>query len=364
MSADVLRWADDVPTEMISTLLEPAGRTLGLPVGLVQNRGKSFQGCIPLGDGFVLDESEARAWIAEDPKNANVLFPFLNGEDLNSRPDCSASRWVIDFYDRSLEEASKYRLPMNRIIADVKPVRERNNRKAIRERWWQYAEKRPGLRRAIEPLDEILAITLVSKAVMPVRIRKGAVISNGIDIFVSDSFSMQAVLSSSIHQVWAITYGSTLETRVRYTLGDVFETFPQPGFNDSLESIGSELDDGRREMMLRRDLGLTKLYNLVNDPGTSTSLDADVAWLRELHVRLDHAVMEAYGWQDIPLEHGFHTYRQMERWTVSPGARVEILDRLLEENHRRADAEAASGMVISNGRKAKVAPESQQALFS
>ena len=39
------------------------------------------------------------------------------------------------------------------------------------------------------------------------------------------------------------------------------------------------------------------------------------------------------------LDHGFHTYRQMQRWTVSPAARVEILDRLLEENLRRAAAQ-------------------------
>jgi hypothetical protein len=57
-------------------------------------------------------------------------------------------------------------------------------------------------------------------------------------------------------------------------------------------------------------------------------------------VQIDEAVMEAYGWTDIPLDHGFHTYRQMERWTVSPAARVEILDRLLEENHRRAAIQA------------------------
>ena len=49
--------------------------------------------------------------------------------------------------------------------------------------------------------------------------------------------------------------------------------------------------------------------------------------------------MAAYGWEDVQLDHGFHTYRQMERWTVSPSARVEILDRLLELNHERARAE-------------------------
>jgi hypothetical protein len=73
--------------------------------------------------------------------------------------------------------------------------------------------------------------------------------------------------------------------------------------------------------MLRGDLGLTKLYNLVNDPDIADTADADVARLREIHVELDEAVMSAYGWDDVPLEHGFHTYRQMRRWTVSPAAR-------------------------------------------
>lgn len=91
--------------------------------------------------------------------------------------------------------------------------------------------------------------------------------------------------------------------------------------------------------MVRRDLGLTKFYNLVNDPDTPDAVDPDVARLRQIHVELDQAVMDAYGWGDVDLDHGFHTYRQMERWTVSPAARVEILDRLLEENHRRAAAQ-------------------------
>jgi hypothetical protein len=61
--------------------------------------------------------------------------------------------------------------------------------------------------------------------------------------------------------------------------------------------------------------------------------------MREIHVELDNAVMGAYGWNDVKLDHGFHTYRQIQRWTVSPAARVEILDRLLDENLRRAAAQ-------------------------
>jgi hypothetical protein len=141
-----------------------------------------------------------------------------------------------------------------------------------------------------------------------------------------------------LHQTWVIKYGSGIRTDPRYTPSDVFETFPRPEPTGRLEEIGRVLDTERREIMLRRQLGLTKLYNLVNDPDAA-SADPDVARLREIHVELDLAAMDAYGWNDVQLEHGFHTYRQMTRWTVSPTARVEILDRLLEENHRRAAAQ-------------------------
>lgn len=183
---------------------------------------------------------------------------------------------------------------------------------------------------------------MVSKSVMPVRVPTGQIFSHALGVFATDSFADQAVLSSSLHKTWAITYGSTLETRVRYTPSDVFETFPRPSPRDWLVSIGRTLDTDRREIVLRRQLGLTKLYNLVNDPDITDSADPDVAHMRAIHVELDNAVMAAYGWDDVPLDHGFHTYRQMQRWTVSPAARVEILDRLLAENHRRAALQGAA----------------------
>ena len=53
----------------------------------------------------------------------------------------------------------------------------------------------------------------------------------------------------------------------------------------------------------------------------------------------------------MPLDHGFHTYRQMQRWTVSPAARVEILDRLLAENHRRAALQGAAPAATGRRRR-------------
>ena len=82
-----------------------------------------------------------------------------------------------------------------------------------------------------------------------------------------------------------------------------------------------------------RGWGITETYNRLNDPDAK---DREVLRMRDIHVAVDRAVLAAYNWDDVPLDHGFFTYRGMTRWTVSPTARVEILDRLLEENHRRA----------------------------
>jgi len=342
VGADVPRDADGAEARLISTLLEPSGRVEGRPLRLIENKGLSYEGMKPYGQGFILDAAEAQEWIAADPRNAEVLFPYLNGEDLNSRPDSSASRWVIDFNDWAEERAREYQLPYQRVAECVRPERQRRKpdgsyvlRKPLPDRWWQYGDKRPALRRAIADLPEVLLIARVSKSVMPMRVPTGPVMSEACVVFATCSYSVQAVLSSSLHQLWAITYGSTLETRVRYTPSDVFETFPLPAAGDRLDAVGRTLDDERREIMLRRDLGLTKLYNLVNDPEIHG--DEDVDRLREIHVEIDAATTAAYGWDDIRLGHGFHNFRQVQRWTVSPSARVESLDRLLFENHRRSE---------------------------
>ncbi|MDX2401500.1 hypothetical protein, partial [Microbacterium algeriense] len=104
-------------------------------------------------------------WIAADPRNAQVLFPYLNGEDLNSRPDASPSRWVIDFNDWPEERAQEFPIPYARVVERVRPERQRRKpngdfvlRRPLPERWWQYGDKRPALRRAIADLPEVLLI--------------------------------------------------------------------------------------------------------------------------------------------------------------------------------------------------------------
>jgi hypothetical protein len=336
VDADVMRICDGEPVVGISTLLEPQGRANGKPTALIENGSISFQGCVVLGKGFILNLQEAREWIAADPRNVEVVFPYLSGEDLNSRPDCAATRWVIDFNDRTEETAATYTLPFQRAVEQVRPERLRNNRKVYRDYWWQFAEKRPAMRKAIAGFDEVLVIAQVSSTVMPMRVSCNQVLSMMVVVLASDSYALQAILSSSLHQAWVIRWGSGMKGDPRYTPSDVFETFPRPTETPELDTLGRTLDGERRQIMLRRQLGLTKLYNLVNDPDLPNGADPDVARLRQIHRELDEAVVAAYGWDDVPLGHGFHEYRGMVRWTVCPAARTELLDRLLEENHRRA----------------------------
>lgn len=344
VSSGVMRSADGALVPRISTMLEPQGRVDGAPTRLSENMGSAFIGCYVLGMGFVITPEEAKQWITEDPRNSDVLVPYLNGDDLNSRPEPRASRWVIDFNALSESSAAAYEAPFKRLLATAKLERSTNNRKVYRDYWWQFAEKRPALRRALAGLEEMLVITRHSVAVMPLRVPTAQLASEATVVIACSSYAQQAILSSGIHQMWAVSRGSTLgHNTTRYTPSSVYETFPRPAETVELEAIGRLLDSERRETMLRRDLGLTKLYNLVNDPDLRASSDSDIARLRGIHVELNEAVMAAYGWSDVVLNHGFHAYRQMTRWTVCPEARVEILDRLLEENHRRA---ALQGEVV------------------
>ncbi|AJT42725.1 DNA methyltransferase [Psychromicrobium lacuslunae] len=341
---DVPRIADDIAVRRISTLLEAQGRTAGNPFRLAENAGIAFQGCIVLGMGFVLEPEEAQEWIAADTRNAEVLFPYLNGEDLNQRPDSSASRWVIDFNDRTEEQARKYPRPFERVSELVRPERMHNRRKPRRDYWWQFAERAAGMRKAISDLSEVLVLAQVSNTAQPMFIPKGIVPSHKIVVFASDNRGLMAVLSSSLHYFWARKYSGAMKNDLSYSPSDVFLTFPRPKMTKRLLQAGSALDRERREIMARRSLGLTKLYNLVNTPEAGS--DVDVSRVRDLHVEIDEALIEAYGW-DIHPRYGFHTYRRVLRWSFDAASRVDLLDKLLEENRTRAESSPVTGHIES-----------------
>ncbi len=325
-------WLDGEEVPAIGPDLEPYGRIRGRPKRLRENDEIAFIGSYLRGSGFILTLDQKRQLVSRNQRNAEVIQPYVNGKDLNTRPDCSASRLVINFQDWPLGRAEEYPDCLEIVRNLVKPERERKRDKLAGEIWWRFFRHRPELYRAIGRLDYVLAIAQVSNTLMPGRIPTGQVIDQKCIVFAVDDFASQAFLSSNVHASWVVRYTSTMRTDINYSPSDVFLTLPRPQQTPELEDLGQQLDQTRRDLMLTRAWGLTKTYNRIHDPDTH---EPAIAELRDIHVAIDEAVMRAYGWDDLDLKIGHHPTKIGIRWTVSKEARFELLDRLLEENHRR-----------------------------
>jgi hypothetical protein len=328
------RWLDGEEVPSIGADLQPYGRIKGRPHRLRENDNIAFQGSNVLGLGFTLTEDQKYELEAHDSRNAEAVQPFVIGKDVNQRPDCSASRWIINFRGWPLELAEEYPDLIEIVRRLVKPQRDKlpDYKKRVRENWWRYEHQAPGLYAAIDGLSHVLAISRVGNAVMPVRMPTGPVFSETTIVFRMENFANLALISSNIHSTWVIRYTSTMRTDIRYAPSDVFLTLPRPHPTSELEALGQQLDETRRYLMLSRAWGLTKTYNRVHDPDVH---EPAITELRDIHVAIDEAVTRAYGWDDLDLKIGHHPTKIGIRWTVSKEARFELLDRLLEENHRR-----------------------------
>jgi hypothetical protein len=192
----------------------------------------------------------------------------------------------------------------------------------------------------------VLVASRVTKYLIHVLVPSNWVYDVALNVFVTDISRLQGFVHSNIYEVWVRQYASTLETRLRYTLTDCFETFPFPQIISGLETLGETYHETRRQIMLARQEGLTKTYNRFHDSGEHAS---DIQQLRELHVQMDNAVAAAYGWQDLALGHDFHETAQGVRYTISESARREVLARLLKLNHERYEEEQLSG--VGEGKK-------------
>ncbi|MEV0842007.1 type IIL restriction-modification enzyme MmeI [Actinocatenispora sera] len=351
-------WLDGIGrVDRISSSLDSESRVTGVALRLERNARTCFIGNLVNGIGFVVDFDEKTMLINEDRRSLQVLFPYLNGEDVNSRPGIDASRSVIDFRNWELLEAERFPACLDRVRRLVKPSRDRmpDAKRVTREAWWRFEKLAPGLRAAIAELDRVIVITLVSKTVMPVMVPTGQVFAHKLGVFASDDLGLLALLSSAPHYWWTVRRSSTMKTDINYSPSDVFETFALPEISDELRATGERLDTFRREVMLGRQLGLTKLYNQVFDPEVS---DPEIDELRAIHRRIDEATVRAYGWDDLleqGLDHGFHKVGRETRYTVGPAVQQEILDRLLELNHERYAEEEAQGLHDNTKKKAKKA---------
>ena len=183
-------------------------------------------------------------------------------------PDCSGSRWIVNFREWPLERAENYPGIIDIVRRKVKPFRDRNNRSNYRDFWWRYGEHRPGLYRAIEAFDYTLAIAQLSNTIAPARVPAKQVFDQQCIVFALDDFASLGILSSSIHSAWVVRYTSTMGAGAgtRYAPQDVFHTLPRPPQTTDLDVLARRLDTTRRVLMRSRAWGLTRTYKQNSRP--------------------------------------------------------------------------------------------------
>ncbi len=330
--------------------------------------------------------------IRKSEKYRKVLSTYLNGDDINSSINHTPSRYVINFWNRTLEESAKFDDCFEIVKTRVKPDRDKVNRERYRKIWWQFGEKCENLYRHTTELKEVIGLSRVTKYINPVILKNEGIFSDMTIIFSLNTYSFFAILNCTFHYEWCNFSSSALASTIRYNPSDCIETFPLPtDFMNklSLTQIGRKYDKNRIELLQKIQLGLTKTYNFFHTPIINEKLlninfsvkermeiekkfgkgswtlynhiqklknaysfkDAinGIIRFRESHIELDIEVLRAYGWHDIDLKHDFYEVDYLPlndriRFTIHPDARKEVLKRLLELNHKIHEEEVKAGL--------------------
>lgn len=317
------------------------------PHRLVSNFPKASGGTGILGIGFVVSREQAQDWIESDSRYSRVLRPYINGKDLNSRLSNDLERYVIDLNDFTEQEAEAYPLAISRVRELVKPQRDKLTRQIHEDCYWKHWDKRESLYTEINKIRRVLACSFVSKHLIFDFLPRGWIYSKELAVIPSDDAGDFGALQSTIHDLWARQYSGTLETRLSYSISDALRTFPLPTEDlDRLRDTSEKYLSIRSELLAQRKCNLTQAYNALHDH--SDHHPQTIAF-REAHVALDNALLEAYGWDDIELEHGFRKASYISeadamRFTITEEARLKVLRRLADLNRQRYEEEVAQGL--------------------
>ena len=266
---------------------------------------------------------------------------YTNAKELTQK---SQNRFVIDLFGLTETEArSQYPQLFQQVLERVKPLRDQNKRKTYKHNFWVFGEQRPALRVATEKLARFIVVPETSKYKPFVFIGADYRPDHKLYVVASDDAWVLGVLSSKVHNIWAITAGGHLGVGndPTWTSGTCFRPFPFPDPDEALRQkireVGEQLDAHRkRQQSQHPNLTMTGMYNVLEKLRAGEPLSKKeqtiheqglVSVLKEIHDRLDEAVADAYAWpRDLGEE--------------------EILERLVELNAQQPPRKPRARSVI------------------
>jgi hypothetical protein len=341
---------------------------------LQSNVGVAVKGFELGSQGFLIEEAIAKDLLAANPSLGAVLHRYQNGKDLAIG---KCDRYVIDFHRLSLEQAEAYPELFNHLLVNVKPERTSNREARTASNWWLFRRSGQELRNATAGLEKFIATTRTAKFRIFQFIDAGVRAESKIVAICSEESFHLAILSSTVHIVFATSVGGWLGVGndPTYNHNDCFETFPFPALEEGplktqLRELGERLDAHRkRQQTLHPNLTLTGMYNVLEKLRAGEALNAKekeihdqglITLLKQIHDEIDQAVLLAYGWEDLRrhdtlvvrssgrVSSAHDTSSAHDKSVVPPSTdetfEQELLTRLVALNHERA-AEEKHGLV-------------------
>lgn len=354
------------------------------PHTLGVNAGNAFKGKEPYARAFLFEDGDPAAnpmilmdeLIQANPRNRERIRPYIGGAEILEDPRHNHRRFVIDFDELSEQEARSW--PELFDICQRRVTAERSNKAPEVVSWpcWRFWRSRSEMWRSVQRLTRFLGHPFTSTHLAFAFLPRGVVVGSPHAVIAFESYSGFAILQNRVHEVWTRLTSSTLKDDLSYKVSDSFETFPFPKnweTDPDLEAVGKEYYEFRAELMIRNNEGLTKTYNRFHDPSETSP---EILRLRELHEKMDRAVLAAYGWPDVPTACEFLLdYEEEEedadqdlfgqpkkkgkgkkkpyRYRWPDEVRDEVLARLLALNAERHEEEKRLGIAPGMGKKGK-----------
>ena len=284
-----------------------------------QSPKRFFQGQTPQHKKFVVSADDAKSLVGADAKSAEVLHPYLIGREIGK--EAAPQRFIIDIATDDIAQAKRWRAAFEHAQQHVLPTRqakaaaeEKNNlerreanpKAALRKhhrgflaRWWQLGYRREDMLNVLDKLDRYIAMSRVGiESRPPVFVFVDASIRPGdaLQVFAFDDDYSLGILQSRWHELWFRERCSSMKIDLRYTSETVFDSFPWPqapteGQAVAVATASKAILDFREELAAGNDgLTLNEMYATFSEDGSNK--------LRQLHVALDSAVRDAYGFSD------------------------------------------------------------------
>ena len=343
-----------------------SGIDLSSSAPLPENRGRSMLGIQKSGP-LDIDGTTARQWLTlpanpNGRSNSEVLKPYWNGDDLTSR---CRDVWLIDLPRGTAEaDAAVWEAPFQFLLTapydptdanspSLKSERSKARDTHAKDRWWEPYWPRPEMRRAIEAIPRYIATPETAEYRTFIWLRYPVLPDKNLIVIPRDDDTTFGILHSRLHELWALSIGSALEDRPRYTSSTTFDTYPFPAgltpdipaatyANDpraqTIAAAAAKLNELRENWLNPPDLVRREPEVVPGYPDRILPIDAAAekvlakrtltnlyntrpAWLDNAHKALDEAVAEAYGWGDD--------------WRAGKLTDDEILARLFKLNQER-----------------------------